>query len=249
MATRWQNAVKVYRVSGDREGSNWFDLRDWVNGEGGNWEFWHVADGRLIQDPASISGRWLRFEVRDAIDSTLVEGAMVGIVDTQSPGPPKAGSQLNGGSASESTNPQKSHTPRQTNLFGMAHFEDLNPALSYPYGVGKDGFFTWDGTIDPGEENLAITVYLQRDDTSVPLLKPGTSGEQIQLHTYPNPATDWLWVRLPEDIGGHAHTTLKSGRLQVSIFTVDGRMAETHSLDVVDMDDIAVNVSHLPSGV
>lgn len=45
----WNNhgkAVKVYRISGTREGSGYFDLKDWLTVEGGQWEYWYTVGGK-----------------------------------------------------------------------------------------------------------------------------------------------------------------------------------------------------------
>jgi len=254
-------AVKVYKVKGDRDGSNWFSLRDWVNGHGGEWKYWHVANGNLREEAAETSGRWLRFEVRDSVDSTLIEGAIVALSDPESPSPPNKHGNPPGtfpfnsaGPGSQNSHPAsgktaKSHSPQQTSLFGMANFENLNTALSYPYSVSKEGYFTWDGTADPGNDNLAITVFLHRDDTSVNELATLTPGRQAYLLIYPNPATDMLWIRLPEPIDGNNHASLKTGRVQFSIFAADGRLVETHWMDVSPGESMSMKVGHLPSGV
>ena len=40
-------ALKVYAVKGNKEGSHTFDLTDWESGNGGEWEYWYVDDGKL----------------------------------------------------------------------------------------------------------------------------------------------------------------------------------------------------------
>lgn len=45
----WDNkgkAVKVYRISGTREGSGYFDLNDWSTARGGKWEYWYTVGGK-----------------------------------------------------------------------------------------------------------------------------------------------------------------------------------------------------------
>ena len=46
-------AIKVYKVHGTNEGSNYFDLSDWQSGEGGSWEHWYVENGILTQNPGT----------------------------------------------------------------------------------------------------------------------------------------------------------------------------------------------------
>lgn len=40
-------ALKVYEVPGTNNGANTFDLKDWTNGTGGNWQHWFVVDGNF----------------------------------------------------------------------------------------------------------------------------------------------------------------------------------------------------------
>lgn len=47
--TNGQNAVAVYRVLGDTEGSRSFNLSNWQEGNGGEWFRWYVDQGELIQ--------------------------------------------------------------------------------------------------------------------------------------------------------------------------------------------------------
>ncbi|MGK7931292.1 MAG: cyanophycinase [Microcystaceae cyanobacterium] len=52
----WDNggkAVKVYRIAGTKEGSGYFDLKNWSKAEGGQWEYWYTIGGKsgLRKDP------------------------------------------------------------------------------------------------------------------------------------------------------------------------------------------------------
>ncbi len=45
----WNNqgkAVKVYQISGTREGSGYFDLKDWSTAKDGTWEYWYTVGGK-----------------------------------------------------------------------------------------------------------------------------------------------------------------------------------------------------------
>lgn len=42
-------AVKVYAVKGTNQGSNTFDLNDWLTGSGGVWQDWSVSNGSVIE--------------------------------------------------------------------------------------------------------------------------------------------------------------------------------------------------------
>ncbi|HQU95430.1 MAG TPA: T9SS type A sorting domain-containing protein [Saprospiraceae bacterium] len=45
--SRQNRALWVYRIKGTKGGENTFDLKDWVTGNGGNWEYWYVNNGTL----------------------------------------------------------------------------------------------------------------------------------------------------------------------------------------------------------
>jgi cyanophycinase-like exopeptidase len=47
-------AVKVYRVKGNEEGSNTFNLSDWETGDGGVWSYWFVDDGEFFEEDAPV---------------------------------------------------------------------------------------------------------------------------------------------------------------------------------------------------
>ncbi len=54
----WQQsykAVKVYKVPGTITGENYFDLNDWLTGDGGAWENWYVIDGELSQSDDELA--------------------------------------------------------------------------------------------------------------------------------------------------------------------------------------------------
>jgi len=44
---RLNRAVKVYKLPATSSGENYFDLNDWRDGEGGEWQNWYVVDGEL----------------------------------------------------------------------------------------------------------------------------------------------------------------------------------------------------------
>ena len=41
-----QKAVKVYQISGTRQGSGYFDLNDWSTARGGQWQYWYTVGGK-----------------------------------------------------------------------------------------------------------------------------------------------------------------------------------------------------------
>ncbi len=52
---RSNEAVKVYKVPATTDGANYFDLNDWNNGEGGEWENWYAVNGELTREPEPIA--------------------------------------------------------------------------------------------------------------------------------------------------------------------------------------------------
>lgn len=44
------NAVKVYRILADNNGTKHFDINDWKEGNGGVWEDWYVVNGTLTEN-------------------------------------------------------------------------------------------------------------------------------------------------------------------------------------------------------
>lgn len=49
---RNNEALKVYKVPGVESGENYFDLSDWQNGSGGEWQSWFVNNGVFYTTPA-----------------------------------------------------------------------------------------------------------------------------------------------------------------------------------------------------
>ncbi len=60
---RGGRALKVYKVQGTRDGSNTFNLSGWTSGRGGQWEYWSVVNGELLEEVPTGVGR---VDVRDA---------------------------------------------------------------------------------------------------------------------------------------------------------------------------------------
>jgi hypothetical protein len=54
-ALQWNRggkALVVYKVRGNLQGTNWFDVSDWVSGSGGVWQYWYVQNGVLTKTDA-----------------------------------------------------------------------------------------------------------------------------------------------------------------------------------------------------
>lgn len=45
-----EEVISLYKVDGTESGSNTFDLNTWDSGQGGDWEFWHVENGQILQN-------------------------------------------------------------------------------------------------------------------------------------------------------------------------------------------------------
>ncbi len=63
-------AVKTYKVAGTMQGSNTFDLNDWLTGSGGTWEDWSVQQGVLTTVPGDPAP--------DCITGVVGNGSMIG---------------------------------------------------------------------------------------------------------------------------------------------------------------------------
>lgn len=132
-------AVKVYKIKGDREGSNSFNLNDWVNGSGGSWEFWYTVDGKLFEKPYQTDGAWMRFEVRDSLTGKPV---------------PEASMVLN---SSENITLSE---------FGLYNLENATAGVTYSWNVHAGGFISKQGNINVSITNQFIPVRLASDQSS-----------------------------------------------------------------------------------
>ena len=47
---RGNQAVHAYRINGDQQGTNYFDLSDWETATGGEWQHWWVDNGTLFTE-------------------------------------------------------------------------------------------------------------------------------------------------------------------------------------------------------
>ena len=63
-------AIKVYKVPGTEDGSNYLDLIDWETGTGGAWEDWAVINGNL-QTLSGNSPDCSNLSVEDALANTI----------------------------------------------------------------------------------------------------------------------------------------------------------------------------------
>jgi cyanophycinase-like exopeptidase len=133
-------ALKVFKVLGNPEGNNSFDLNNWENGTGGQWEYWYVQNG-ILGFTAGDGSFQVRFEVLHGLNETPVQGARVELQD--------AGVLF-------------------TNNQGVVVFQGISPAEALQFQVSRDGFFTESGTLAVANENVNRMVFIYPDDgTSV----------------------------------------------------------------------------------
>jgi len=82
-----QEALKVYKIKGDFEGTGWFSLDNYEEGDGGEWQYWYVSEGELVvvtdddthvQEPLSREKNMKLFPnpAADILTVTLAEPAM-----------------------------------------------------------------------------------------------------------------------------------------------------------------------------
>ena len=159
-------AIMVYKVSGTTDGSYWLSLTDWINGEGGQWQFWHVDEGELVErEPLDDEneGGWIQILVRDADDGSALEGASVYLID---------------------------HDKAVTPNFGLVNFRPVERDREWTWVVEKEGYIPKEGNLTIGEDNISLTVELTKGDTT-----PVTGMiKGKQLTVYPMPATDQIHI-------------------------------------------------------
>ncbi len=67
-----QNAVAVYRVKGNHDGSNTFDISNWQQGSGGEWFRWYVEDGVLFeQEGEPVNTDFIDFDTESSRINTF----------------------------------------------------------------------------------------------------------------------------------------------------------------------------------
>lgn len=155
---RAEQALKVYKVKGDFNGSGWFDLSSWVNGAGGEWQYWHVDDGVLQEsDSFDPDGLWLQVRVYAPDGVTLAAGAEVFL---------------------------EGQLTQTTPVYGSVNFLQLDTNVSLEYQVIMDGYAATGGVVDLDVDNKLLEVVLSDDDTSV----PGEPLAEKAIRLYPNPA-------------------------------------------------------------
>lgn len=150
-------ALMVYRVKGDRQGTNWFSLDDWVNGSGGQWYHWHVEHGTLHEsDPLEEAG-WIQVQVMDAINQQPLEGATVTLTG---------------------------FNPQQTPSFGTSNFQGIANSGLFSLEVALEGFSTYQEELTFEDQNLHVAVLMEPDGSTQ--TGPPDLGDAISIFPNPS---------------------------------------------------------------
>ena len=215
---REEQALKVYKVKGDFDGSGWFDLSSWVNGAGGEWQHWHIDEGVLHESESfDPEGLWLQVLVYAPDRVTFVEGAEVFV---------------------------EGQLVKTTPIYGSVNFLKLDTNVSLEYQVVADGYATASGVVDLGMDNKLLEVVLSDVDTSV----PGKPLGEKPIRLYPNPAGPVLNIDICPSLLTDAERPAiirifrNDGRL---IFS--GKVDELMLIDAGGASQ-GLTVEHLPAG-
>jgi cyanophycinase-like exopeptidase len=142
-------ALSVYKILGNPEGNNSFDLTDWQAASGGEWQNWYVMDGVLFE---ALDGGFyqLRFTIKHGITEAPVQGAKV---------------ELEGQEA------------QYTNATGVALFVDIEGGSELDFMVSRDGFLSEEGIVTVIDEHVDQVVLLYPgSDVGAPSVRtPGLS--------------------------------------------------------------------------
>ena len=68
---RNNDAVRVYKVAGTQNGSNSFNLHDWLGAVGGEWQRWSVTNGSLIIDTSATTAPFCPTSINETDLSTI----------------------------------------------------------------------------------------------------------------------------------------------------------------------------------
>lgn len=125
-------ALSVYKILGNPQGNNTFDLNDWQTASGGEWQSWYVVNGQLFE--AEAGGVFnVHFTVKHGITEAAILGASV---------------QLDG------------FAPQTTNSSGVAVFSGVEGGSQLAYTVTHTGYLTEEGSVSVLNENVQETVLL-----------------------------------------------------------------------------------------
>lgn len=125
-------ALSVYKILGNPEGNNGFDLTDWETASGGEWQNWYVLDGLLFE---ALAGGFyqVRFTVKHGITEAPVQGAKV---------------EMEG------------REPQYTSSSGVALFLDVEGGSELDFVVSHDDFLTEEGTVTVSNDHVDQVVLL-----------------------------------------------------------------------------------------
>jgi len=125
-------ALSVYKILGNTQGNNLFDLNDWQTASGGEWQNWYVVNGQLFD--AQAGGVFnVHFTVKHGITEAPIQGATV---------------QLDG------------FASLTTNSSGVAVFSGVEGGSQLAYTVSQTGYLTEEGSVSVVNENVEETVLL-----------------------------------------------------------------------------------------
>ena len=129
-------ALQVYTIQGDREGSNTFDLATWEAGQGGTWSNWHVRNGVLYFEAADLNPD-VTFRVLQGINESPIMGAEVSL---------------------------EGYGEKSTDTQGTVVFNDVEPGQTLSYQVTMTGFLDETGVLTIGNESISHTIFLYPGD-------------------------------------------------------------------------------------
>lgn len=162
---RQGQAIMVYRVRGDHQGTGWFSLDDWMTGSGGKWHHWYVDQGTLHESGPLEDAGWIRVHVKDAHLDQPLKGATVNL---------------------------DNYEPMQTPSFGITNFRGMLNIGSLQLRVGNEGFLTHQEDLYFDGNNLHVEVLLESEGTHVvltgslhaePFIYPNPSFGALSLYT------------------------------------------------------------------
>lgn len=164
-------ALLVYTLPGNREGSQTFDLTNWEIGSGGSWSYWHVRQGVLHFGPATETSEVV-FRVLQGINEAPLEAALVSL---------------------------EGYGQKHTDSDGLAIFGDLEPGETLHYQVSKPGFLNESGALTTGDGTLTHNVFLYPGDATF-ADTPNGSGMPVRLGPNPASGSFYLEVRPGKEI-------------------------------------------------
>lgn len=125
-------ALSVYKILGNPQGNNLFDLNDWQTASGGEWQSWYVVSGQLFE--AQAGGVFsVHFSVKHGITEAPIQGASI---------------QLEG------------FAPQTTTSSGVAVFSGVEGGSQLAYTVTCTGYLTEEGSVSVVNANVEETVLL-----------------------------------------------------------------------------------------